>query len=108
MDEAVEDLLKFREDQYEDDDELILVMTELRQRHVELKMTYDEFHSVWMLGKMKKQRKMESFEIQALRNVVKEGGPYLVEKFEKNFKEIRIEVKRKAISSSAMFSKQLP
>ena len=54
MEEAVEDLLKFREDQYEDDDKLILVMKELRQRRVELKMTYDEFHSVWMLGKMKK------------------------------------------------------
>ena len=65
------DLLKFRENQYEDDDELILVMKELRQRHVELKMTFDEFLSVWMLGKMKKQRKMECFEIQALRNVVK-------------------------------------
>ena len=54
VEEAVEDLLKFREDQFEDDDELILVVKELRQRCVELKITYDEFHSVWMLGKMKK------------------------------------------------------
>ena len=46
MEEAVEDLLKFREDQYQDDEELILAIKELRQRHVELKMTYDEFHSV--------------------------------------------------------------
>ena len=45
----IEDLFKFREDQYEDDDELILAMKELRQRRVELKMTFDEFHSVWML-----------------------------------------------------------
>ena len=46
VEEAIEDLLKFREDQYEDDDELILAMKELRQRRVELKMTFDEFHSV--------------------------------------------------------------
>ena len=88
VEEAITDLLKFREDQYEDDDELILVIKELRQRRVELKMTYNEFHSVWMLGKMKKRRKIESFEIQALRNVVKEGGPDVVNTFEKKFKEI--------------------
>ena len=95
VDEAIEDLLKFREDQYEDDDELMLAMKELRQRRVELKMTFDEFDSVWMLEKMKKRRKMENFEIQALRNVVKEGGPDVVENFKKKFKEIKIEGKRK-------------
>ena len=108
LEEAVEDLLKFREDQYEDDDEIIIAMKELRQRHVELKMTFDEFHSLWMLEKMKKRRKMENFEIQALRNVVKEGGLDVVENFEKKFKEIKIEGKRKSVSSSAMFTEQLP
>ena len=43
-----------------------------------------------MLGKMTKQRKMEGFEIQALRNVVKEGGPDVINKFKQKFKEIRI------------------
>ena len=86
MEEAVEDLLKFREDQFEDNDDLILAMKELNQRRVELKMTYDEFYSVWMLGKMKKWRKMESFEIHALENVVKEGGPNVVDNFKKKFK----------------------
>ena len=46
VEEAIEDLLKFREDQYEDDNKLILAMKELRQRNVEFKITYDEFHSV--------------------------------------------------------------
>ena len=104
----VEYLLRFREDQYEDDDELILAMKELRQRRVELKMTFDEFDSVWMLKKMKKRRKNENFEIEALRNVVKESRPDVVENFETNFKEIRIEGKRKAVSSSPMFTEQLP
>ena len=43
-----------------------------------------------------------------MRNVVKEGGPDVFENFEKRFKEIRIEGKRKAVSSSAMFTEQLP
>ena len=44
VEEAIEDLFKFREDQYEDDDELILAMSELRQRSVELEINFDEFH----------------------------------------------------------------
>ena len=67
----IEDLFKFKEDQYEDADELMLAMKELRQRRMDLNMTFDEFHSVWMLQRLKRMRMMESFEIQALRNVVK-------------------------------------
>ena len=49
VEEAIEDLFKFREDQYEDDDELMLAMSELRQRRVELEIIFDEFPTVWML-----------------------------------------------------------
>ena len=37
-------------------------------------MSFDEFDSMWMLENMRKRRKMESFELQSLRNVVREGG----------------------------------
>ena len=47
--EVIEDLFIFREDQIEDDDELMLAMSELRQRRVDLEMTFDEFHRLWML-----------------------------------------------------------
>ena len=83
-------------------------MTELRQRRIELEMSFDEFDSVWMLEKMRKRRKMENFEFKSLRNVVKEGGLNVVENFKKKFKEIKIEGKRKAVSSSAMYTEQLP
>ena len=79
VEEVIEDLFKFREDQYEDDDELMLAMSELRQRRVDLRMTFDEFHSVWMLQKLKKRRKMENFELQALREVVKENSEDVVQ-----------------------------
>ena len=61
VEDVIEDYLKFREDQYEDDDELILVMKELRQRPIEFKMSFDEFDSVSMLEKMRKRRKIENF-----------------------------------------------
>ena len=41
VEEAIEDLFRLREEQYEDDDDLILAMSELRQRRVELKMAFD-------------------------------------------------------------------
>ena len=107
VEEAIEDLFKFREDQYEDDNELMLAMKELRQRRVELKMTFDEFHSVWMLQKLKKRKRMKNFEIQALRDVVKENSLDVVKNFEKKFKEIRVEGKRKSLSSSTMFTETL-
>ena len=49
-----------------------------------------------MLQKLKKQKGMENFKIQALRNVVKENGPDVVENFEKKFKEVKIEGRRKS------------
>ena len=89
--EYVDDLLKLQEDQYEDDDELILAMKELNQKRQELKMNQEEWYDVWMLGKMRKRRKMDSYDIQALRYVVKEGGADVIDKFKKMFKEIRVE-----------------
>ena len=109
VEEVIEDLFKFREDQYEDDDELMLAMKELRQRRVELKMTFDKFHSVWMLQKLKKRKRMENFEIQALREVVKDNTEDVAENFEKKIKDIRLEGKRKSLnSSSTMFTEILP
>ena len=72
-------------------------MKELRHRRMELERTFDEFQSVWMLQRLKKMRMIESFEIQALRNVVKENGPDVVANFEKKFKEIKVEGKRNPI-----------
>ena len=109
VEEAIEDLFQFREDQYEDDDELMLAMSELRQRRVDLRMTFDEFHSVWMLQKLKKRRKMENFELQALREVVKENSEDVVQNFEQKFKEIRVEGKRKSLNaSSTLYADKLP
>ena len=68
-------------------------MSELRQRRVELEITFNEFHTVWMLQKLKKRRKMEGFELQTLRDVVKENGPDMVENFEKNSRRLELKVK---------------
>ena len=107
VEEVIEDYLKFREDQYEDDDELILAMKELKKRIIELEMNFEEFDAVWMLEKMKKRRKMDNFEIQSLRIVVKEGGADVVMNFKNKFKEIKIEGKRKSYASS-MSAEKLP
>ena len=56
VEDAMNDLLKFREDDYEDDIDLMLTMRELRQRRLDLKMTFYEFHLVWMMQKMKKRK----------------------------------------------------
>ena len=60
VEEAIEDLFKFREDNFEDDDELMLAMSELRNRRVDLEISFDEFQTVWMLQKLKKRKIMEN------------------------------------------------
>ena len=83
-------------------------MSELRRRRVDLEITFDKFHTVWMLQKLKKRNKMENFELQSLREVAKANGPDVVKNFEEKFKEIRVEGKRKShTSSSAMYTEIL-
>ena len=97
--EVVDDWLKFKEDQYKDDGELILTMKEINQRHKDLKMTKDEWFAVWMLGNIKKRKRIDKFEYQSLRNVVKVGGNDVLEKFEVKFKEMIVEGHRKSVPS---------
>ena len=59
--EVVDDWLNFKEDQYEDDRELILSMKEINQRRRDLKMTDDEWVAVWMLGIIKKRKKIDKY-----------------------------------------------
>ena len=61
------------------------------------------------LEKMKKRKRIENFEIQALKIIVKENAPDAVEKFENKFKEFRIEGKRKPLSASTTnYTEKLP
>ena len=109
VEEAVEEIMTFREDTFEEDDDLIMAMRELNQRRSELKMTFEEFLSVWMFGKIKKRKKMEGFEIQALREVVKENSQDVVQNFEQKFKEIHVEGKRKSLNAfSTLYTDKLP
>ena len=52
---------------------------------------------------------MENFEIQVLREIVKENKEDVVERLETKFREIRIDSKRKSLnSSSKMYTETLP
>ena len=84
----MEDWSKFRDDQYEDDGELLLGMRELNQRRRELKMTEDEWVAVWMLSIIKRRKRLDKFMYQSLRDVVKVGGDNVIKNFEEKFKEL--------------------
>ena len=51
---------------------------------------------------------MESFELQVLREVAKENGQNVVQNFEKKFKEIRVEGKRKSMKESTTLYTEKP
>ena len=56
-------------------------MKEIYQRRKELNITQDEWFEVWMLGRMRKRKIMDDYEIQNLRDVVKEGGDDIIDRF---------------------------
>ena len=58
------DWTKFRDNQYDDDGELLLGMKELNQRRRDLKMTEDELVVVCMLGVERKERNLTSLFIK--------------------------------------------
>ena len=62
----MEDWSNFKDDHYGDDTELLLGMRELNQRQRELKMTEDEWVSVWILGIIKRRKKLDKFVYQSL------------------------------------------
>ena len=46
LEECVEERLKFKEDQLEEDDDFILAMKEINQRRTELKISQDKWLSI--------------------------------------------------------------
>ena len=101
----MEDWSKFRDDQYEDDGELLLGMRELNQRRRELKMTEDEWVAVWMLSIIKKRKRLDKFVYQSIQDIVKVGGDNVIKNFKDKLKELRVEGNRKEMnSSSEMFT----
>ena len=80
--------MRFRDDQIEDDGELLLGMKEINQRRKDLKMTDEEWVSVWMHSIVKKRKIVIKFVYQANRNVVKDGGVNVLKNFKKKFKEM--------------------
>ena len=88
IEDFMEDWSKFRDDQYEDDGELLLGMRELNQRRRELRMTEDEWVVVWMLSIIKKQKRLDKFVYQSLSGVLKVGGDNFIKNFEEKFKEL--------------------
>ena len=61
IEDFMDDWTKFRDDQYKDDGELLLGMKELNQRRRDLKMTEDEWVTIWMLGVVKKRKRLDKF-----------------------------------------------
>ena len=59
-------------------------------------------------AEIEERRKMENFELQTLREVVKVNGPDVVKNFEEKFKEIRVEGKRKSLKDTATHYTESP
>ena len=72
----------------------MLLMNDINQRQKKLNITHNEWFAVWMLGRVRKRKRVDGYELQALRDVVKKGGDDIIKDFQEEFKEVRVEGKR--------------
>ena len=108
VEDFMDDWLKFKDDNYVDDAELLLGLKELNQRRKELKITEEEWVAVWMLNVIKKKKRLDKFVYQSLKDVVKAGGDNVVKNFKEKFKELWVEGHQKESNYSIleMFSEE--
>ena len=92
IEEWMENLIGFNETNYEEDDDLLFGMEEIRKRKNELKISDEEWMVTWMLRMVKKRKGLQQFEYQVLRNVIKEKTVSEVFRgFEEKYQELKIE-----------------
>ena len=58
-------------------------MKELNQRREKLSVTEDEWVAVWMLSIIKKRKRLDKYIYQALRDIVKLGGVYVINNYKR-------------------------
>ena len=90
IEELVLDWIKFNENDYDDEGDLLHAMEEIERRKDDLRITEKERHTVWMLKKSQKRRGMNNFQYQALRDVFKIEEDRTKEFVEKS-KEVRVQ-----------------
>ena len=71
IEELVLDLIKFNENDYDDEGDFLHTMEEIERRKEDLKVIEKEWHAVWMMKKAQKRRGMNEFQYHALRGVLK-------------------------------------
>ena len=55
-------------------------------------MTEDEWVAVWILGIVKKRKRLDKFVYQSLRDIVKAGGDNIVRNFKKSLRNYELKV----------------
>ena len=69
-----------------------------------MKITKDEWFAAWMLGRVRKRKKIDSHELQSLRNVVKRERDTIIKDFENKFTDIVIEGERKKGTGKTLYT----
>ena len=83
--------MEFKPNEYEKAEEYWFTMERMFARIEEKKIESKEWFSVWMMIETKKRKGMENFELQEMRNVVKEGGLEVMVNLKNKFRELKIE-----------------
>ena len=65
-----------------------------------MEITENEWFFTWMLGRVKKRKRMEAFEYTELRNVIKAGGADVIQNFETKYRKLKVEGSRRSVAET--------
>ena len=91
MEELVTEWMEFKPNEYEKAEEYWFAMERMFINMEENEIESKEWFLVWMWIETKRRKGMEKFELQQIRNVVKEGGIEVIKNLKGKFKELKIE-----------------
>ena len=74
MEELVTEWMNFKANDHEEEDEYLLAIEKLYTRKEALRIKDKEWFSVWMMIQTRKRKGIEEFQLQGLRDIVKQGG----------------------------------
>ena len=94
VEELVMEWMEFKPNEYEKAEEYWFAMERMFTKMEEKKVERKEWFSVWMMVETKRRKGMETFELQEMRNVVKEGGVEVMNNLKNKFRELKIEGNR--------------
>merc|ERR1712240_812321 len=94
LEELMEEWIKFNFNEHDSEEDYIFSQEKIIARQNETKVTLAEWNAIWMMHGAKQRKRIESFQLHQLRDILKTGSDEMQKDFVSKYREIKIESNR--------------